>query len=326
MSSSITFINAEGKLASVSAQNPLPTSGGGGGGGGGGSTDITTLAKEATLASAVTALATANVRAADIMASGVITTQNLVTTGVATANSAVVIDVGGRDTLGIQTVGTYTGILSVQGTMNGTTWVTLSGAAQLLSLATGAQSATIASGAQNIYQFGVGAFAQVRVTALAAVTGSVTVTLRAVDGNSLIALDAGIPAGSQAIGTVGVTGVVAATTTPVATGSALSVVTAATTNGSLVKAGTGILSELTISNVTAATINVKIYNKATAPTVGTDVPIMTIPVPAKEFISYNFGAIGKRFALGLGLAVTAGAAATDTAAVTAGAQISGTYL
>ena len=99
-----------------------------------------------------------------------------------------------------------------------------------------------------------------------------------------------------------------------------------TTDFSLIKASGGKLMEITISNLTAATIYVKLYNKASAPTVGTDVPLATIPVVAGGFVCYDFGSVGKQFGLGIALAVTAGAAATDTAAVAAGAQISTSHI
>lgn len=119
----------------------------------------------------------------------------------------------------------------------------------------------------------------------------------------------------------GITGTVAVTPP---TGTEFSLVTAASTNATLVATGSIGLNEITISNLTAAIIYVKLYNKATAPTVGTDVPRVTIPVPIGGLVALEFGNLGKRFPLGLGLAVTAGAAATDTAAVAVGAQIHGT--
>ena len=67
----------------------------------------------------------------------------------------------------------------------------------------------------------------------------------------------------------------------------------------------------------------KLYNKATAPTVGTDVPEMIIPVPAAVsgvpgVASINPGFLTFRFALGLGIAITGGMADSDTTAVAAG--------
>lgn len=103
-------------------------------------------------------------------------------------------------------------------------------------------------------------------------------------------------------------------------------VTAASTNAALIITGSKILTELTVANLTAAIIYVKLYNKATAPVPGTDIPLVTIPIPIGGFFEADFGSMGKRFALGLGIAVTGAAAATDTTAVAVGAQISATYI
>lgn len=86
------------------------------------------------------------------------------------------------------------------------------------------------------------------------------------------------------------------TATP-ASGSTYNVVTAATTNAAVVKASAGSMYELSLANLTAST---------------------TLLQP--------FGAVGKRFATGIAIAVTGAAAATDTTAITAGAQINITYI
>ena len=109
-------------------------------------------------------------------------------------------------------------------------------------------------------------------------------------------------------------------------GTAYNLTSAATTNAASVKASAGSLFELSLSNVTAATVYLKLYNKASAPTVGTDVPIMTIPVAAGAVWSAEFGRIGKRFSTGIALAITGAAAATDTTVIAAGAQVSGSYV
>lgn len=102
---------------------------------------------------------------------------------------------------------------------------------------------------------------------------------------------------------------------------------AATTNAAVVKSTAGNLTEISVFNPTASTIHVKLYNKTTAPTVGTDVPIITIPVAAGAlFTSGGLGTVGKRFSSGIGIAITAGPLATDVAAVAVGAQISLTHL
>lgn len=255
--------------------------------------------------------------------SGTITTQNLAPTGTATTNSAVTLHSGGRDTLIIQITGTYTGALSIQGTLDGTNWVTLGGAALIVNLATSATAATIASAATGLYQTGISGLATIRVTALAAVTGTATLTLRATDGNAQVAIDAAIPAGSNSIGSVTVASgaIVNTPTTP----SAYNAVATASTNAAVIKASAGTLHELTITNTTAAIIWIKLYNKATAPTVGTDVPVYAFSVPANSDKAIEFGA-GKRFATGIAIATTGGQASNDVAAIGAGPLISGTHL
>lgn len=56
-------------------------------------------------------------------------------------------------------------------------------------------------------------------------------------------------------------------------------VSAATTNATSVKASAGQVYMITASNVNAAVRYLKLYNKATAPTVGTDVPVHTFAIP-----------------------------------------------
>ena len=97
----------------------------------------------------------------------------------------------------------------------------------------------------------------------------------------------------------------------------------ATTNGALILTGTSGLHAFYASNIGATTAYVKLYNKATAPTVGTDVPAMVIPVPSNATdglgtATLPIGTNGFRFALGLGIAVTGGVADSDTTAVAAG--------
>lgn len=108
-------------------------------------------------------------------------------------------------------------------------------------------------------------------------------------------------------------------------GSNYNLVTAASTNLALVKSTAGTLNEITVFNHTAATIYVKLYNKATAP-VSTDVPIMVIPVAAGALYTWEFGQMGKRFLLGIGIGVTGGVANNDATAVAAGALINATYV
>lgn len=102
-----------------------------------------------------------------------------------------------------------------------------------------------------------------------------------------------------------------------ATPTALNLSSAATTNATSVKGSAGTLYELNVSNVGAAAAFLKLYNKATAPTVGTDVPVLTIPIPASGLVSLNLGETGHRFSTGIALAITNLVADSDATAVAA---------
>ena len=90
---------------------------------------------------------------------------------------------------------------------------------------------------------------------------------------------------------------------------------AATTNATAVKTSSGNLYAISISNAAASPRFVKLYNKNAAPTVGTDVPVLVIPVAASASVVYEFGRLGQRFAAGIGLAITGAMADTDTTAI-----------
>lgn len=91
---------------------------------------------------------------------------------------------------------------------------------------------------------------------------------------------------------------------------------AATTNANVVKGSAGGLYGWYIYNANAAVRYLKLYDKASAPVVGTDTPDMTIPIPpgAAANVAFPFGI---SFANGIGLAITTGVADSDVAAVAA---------
>ena len=125
------------------------------------------------------------------------------------------------------------------------------------------------------------------------------------------------------VSTVSAVTAVTASGTPTAPATPYILNSAATTNGALVLTGTSGLHAFYATNIGNSAAFVKLYNKATAPTVGTDVPAMIIPVPALHsgipgVANLAIGHNGFRFALGLGIAITGGEADNDTTAVTAG--------
>lgn len=93
------------------------------------------------------------------------------------------------------------------------------------------------------------------------------------------------------------------------------VMSAATTNATSVKASTGVVYGVNLHNSGAAAVFVKLYNKASAPVVGTDVPVETIAIPAGGRVDYSYTQ-GNAFSAGIAYAITNLVADTDTTAVT----------
>lgn len=115
------------------------------------------------------------------------------------------------------------------------------------------------------------------------------------------------------------------TNTP-ATPTANVLTTAATTNATSVKASAGSLFSVILTNPIATAAFVKLYNKASAPTVGTDVPVAVFAVPASGDYVREFGAVGQRFTTGIAYAVTGLAADSDTTAAVAGVHVMLSYV
>lgn len=94
---------------------------------------------------------------------------------------------------------------------------------------------------------------------------------------------------------------------------------AATTNGTSVKGAAGTLGMCVVTNTNSAVRYLKFYNKATAPTVGTDTPVLVIAVPGATTgggVAVPIPSrVGVSFTTGIALAITTGAADTDTGAV-----------
>lgn len=93
---------------------------------------------------------------------------------------------------------------------------------------------------------------------------------------------------------------------------------AATTNLTSVKATAGTLYTLHASNNGAGVAFLKLYNKASAPVLASDVPLMIIPIPAAGFVHLPLPTLGKRFTTGIAYAITGLIADTDATAVAAG--------
>ncbi len=126
----------------------------------------------------------------------------------------------------------------------------------------------------------------------------------------------------------GLTAVSDATPLPVQDGAAATsggashhrTIAANTTNATVVKGSAGQVYSVVVNNTNAAVRYLKLYDKATAPTVGTDTPVQTYSIPATGQFDIYFPK-GLAFTLGIGFALTTGIADSDTAAVGANEHI-----
>lgn len=91
-------------------------------------------------------------------------------------------------------------------------------------------------------------------------------------------------------------------------------ITAASTNATSLKASAGVVWGIDVSNSNAAARYLKLYDKASAPTVGTDTPKKTYQVPGSGTLIRAFP-VGLNFPTGIAWAITTGIADSDTGAV-----------
>jgi hypothetical protein len=141
------------------------------------------------------------------------------------------------------------------------------------------------------------------VRVLSAPTTTVTGTVTANIGTGALA------AGTNAIGDVGIQ--YRASVTGAASRSHL--ISAGTTNATIVKASAGRLLGWNISNTNAAFRYVKLHNQTTSPTAGSGV-VQTIAVPPNSNINYSLEG-GVAFTTGIGMTTVTGAADADNTAV-----------
>jgi hypothetical protein len=95
-------------------------------------------------------------------------------------------------------------------------------------------------------------------------------------------------------------------------------VSSASTNATSVTNGATNIQTLVLSNTTLTWKYFKLFNKASAPTVGTDTPIWNIGIPPNSTIDVSNTFAGNRLLSGIAYAITGGSALLDTTAVSAG--------
>lgn len=154
-------------------------------------------------------------------------------------------------------------------------------------------------------------------------TSSTTLTvgfLQAEDqGRNKVRITSSDPVGShpQPVQIVGGTTAVTGTILPV-TPTTTFTNSLATTNALLIKSTAATLWSAVVSNTSAAARFLKFFNLTVAPTVGTSVPVFTVPIPPGGTVLVNGGSNGIRFGTGISLAITGAAGDLDTTAIGAG--------
>lgn len=215
--------------------------------------------------------------------------------------------------------GTYAGInLTFEVSMDGgTTWVPITAAQLGANVLAYGSTGTITANSAIGWDISIGAATafRVRTTAYASGTAVVQVAFQTLpyEPSPVVSVYGSLVVGGS------VTAVASGTyTTTPTTPSVSTINSAASTNASSIKTSAGSIYSGNFSNTGAAVAFVKLYNKASAPTVGTDVPFLTIPIPPGALVSIDVGTQGIRFLTGLALAITNLGPDTDTTAVAAG--------
>lgn len=217
-----------------------------------------------------------------------------IVTGTPTAASFVTQAVNGLSVHRFQLSGTWTGTITFEQSVDlGTTWETLG------CHVNGADFNVSAVTANGIFDCQPAGATNIRARATAAVTGTAVVTMTiTTDGGIVRVLSGESPATS------------------------FHLIAANSDNSTSIKTIAGKVVDYQTGNINASTsYYLKMYDKASAPTCGTDTPIATFLIPPTNGGNNGTMPIGKAFLLGLGICVTAGIADNDNTSVPAATVI-----
>lgn len=256
---------------------------------------------------------------------GALTAAAASSTSLVNTTSVIVAAVSNAASVTVTVKGTYTAVLIFEATDDGgTTWYAIVGA-RTDGSSSEITTATISSTIRG-WKFDVSAFQYFRVRCTSFTSGSVTTNVYptsmptssvAVLGQNNQIASAGtvsliqnaLPSGTNTLGSVIATGR--------ATGGSTTylLISAASTNSTLISTGSHTLYAINAYNNGATAAYVKIYNKSTAPAIGTDTPIKVVMLPAGGGSNIVLPPQGDVVVSGLGIGITGGAANSDTTAV-----------
>ncbi|MDB5165035.1 MAG: hypothetical protein JWL89_661 [Candidatus Saccharibacteria bacterium] len=218
------------------------------------------------------------------------------TAGSLNADGYPATDVSIYNFLSVQITGTWVGTITFQASNDNSTWFSTT----LINTGGTNTAGNISTSANGMFYGPVtGQYFRVRMTSYTSGTASVSTVLKT------------IPVATHSVGTASL---LAGRTTGGLAG--FRIKSAASTNATLVKASAAGLYGLVLSNDNAAKRYFKIYNKATAPTVGTDTPVTTILIPPSSTVSVTMSDIAvSTLPTGLSFAITGAITDADTSAI-----------
>lgn len=250
------------------------------------------------------ALSGQNVGANNASTSGALAALNATVDGV--------LDLAAYASIRVQITGTWSGVLSWQASVDGTNWVS-----QYLTGATGALGNS-AAGNGIFTGEPKGRYFRVQASTFASGTATVTISYSAATAMQHS------PSLSTSVAEIG--------KVSISSGSGRSpvkfrVLTTASTNGTQLVTGGRWLQTIVITNPTANSVFVKLYDLAAAPNTATpDIPDHTIPVGPYSYVPIDFGPNGIPFGTGIYLTATANMPPGDTTATNANVAIVGAYV
>lgn len=237
------------------------------------------------------------------------------TTGAITANGqTIVADVSTTSNIVVYVTGTFaTHTGTFEGSLDGTTWFGLQAVrsnANTIELTSGSLSAAPAYS----WELSVNGLTNFRIRATTHGSGTANWRIQPAPFATEPIPAAQVSAVQPVNGTLTSAGT---TVNTPATPTVYVLNSLATANLQFIKATAGTVYSVFASNANAAVRYLKLYNKATAPVVASDVPVMVIAIPPTSHVHLNLGALGHRFTTGIAHAIVTGIADTDGTAVAA---------
>lgn len=243
------------------------------------------------------------------------------TTGTITTNASTIVatDLRGIGSATIQISGTYAGVtFTIESSLDGTLWTAIPfvnsatvGPTPVTSVAPGTNATAI----YNVSPLLGTSQIRVRSTAYTSGTANVIISVSTQFTQYMNYVTVGnqvtLATGTNSIGAV----YGAVRTTGGATPYTL--ISAASTNATLVKSGATTIYGIQATNNTTSNAFLKLYNLSAAPTVGTSVATKTLLLPANSTTQVMPGPAGIAFGTGLSFAITGAGTTADTTAVAA---------